>query len=68
MARKPSTFHADKSVMTELGAPLSAVWRRLGEIFGRRYRPEQHYMRGPGPKWQESHSASPAQPKIKDTA
>ena len=19
------------------------------------YRPEQHYMRGPGPKWQEKH-------------
>ena len=21
----------------------------------RRYRPEQHYMRGPGPKWFERH-------------
>ena len=32
------------------------------------YRPEQHYMRGPGPKWQEKHRASfrlaaSAQPK-----
>lgn len=54
--------------MAELGAPLAAVWRRLQELFGRGYRPELHYMRGPGPKWQESHPASPAQPKIKDTA
>ena len=22
-----------------------------------RYRPELHYMRGPGPKWQERHAA-----------
>jgi hypothetical protein len=21
----------------------------------RKYRPEQHYMRGPGPKWREKH-------------
>jgi hypothetical protein len=32
------------------------------------YRPERHYMRGPGPKWQEKHRASfrlaaSAQPK-----
>jgi hypothetical protein len=25
-----------------------------------RYRPERHYMRGPGPKWHERHGASPA--------
>ena len=24
-----------------------------------RYRPEQHYMRGPGPKWLERHGQSP---------
>ncbi len=24
----------------------------------RRYRPELHYMRGPGPKWLERHSRS----------
>jgi hypothetical protein len=23
------------------------------------YRPELHYMRGPGPKWQEKHYAGP---------
>jgi hypothetical protein len=24
------------------------------------YRPEQHYMRGPGPKWRAKHMAAPA--------
>ena len=26
----------------------------------RKYRPEQHYMRGPGPKWREKHSSQHA--------
>ena len=44
-------------------APLSAsISRFLGslgrDLFGV-YRPEQHYMRGPGPKWREKHA--PAQ-------
>ena len=24
------------------------------------YRPEQHYMRGPGPKWRAKHAPTPA--------
>jgi hypothetical protein len=56
MARKRSNLHAGNGGMAELGALLAAVWRRLAALFGRRYRPEQHYMRGPGPKWQERHS------------
>ena len=68
MARKPSIVHAGNFGMAEFGAPLRAVWRRLAAIFGSRYQPERHYMRGPGPKWQENHSASHAQPKIKDPA
>ena len=36
--------------------------------FSDQYRPERHYMRGPGPKWHEKHaaallSAASAQPK-----
>ena len=68
MARKPSMFHAGKSGMAELGAPLVAAWRRLAAIFGRRYRPEQHYMRGPGPKWQERQSVKAAHSTIEDPA
>jgi hypothetical protein len=28
-------------------------WRRLAAPLFDPYRPEQHYMRGPGPKWRE---------------
>jgi hypothetical protein len=33
---------------------LSAIvarWQRLFQIVSKPYRPELHYMRGPGPKW-----------------
>jgi hypothetical protein len=32
------------------------VLRRLGFAFGS-YKPELHYMRGPGPKWREKHAS-----------
>jgi hypothetical protein len=31
--------------------PIAARWRALRDP----YRPELHYMRGPGPKWREKH-------------
>ncbi len=44
--------------------------RQIAEMLGtswdlknwdiRKYRPERHYMRGPGPKWREKHSSRPA--------
>jgi hypothetical protein len=39
---------------------LTAVerhWRRLVGSLSDPYRPELHYMRGPGPKWRERHGA-----------
>jgi hypothetical protein len=33
---------------------LARVVRELTD----EYRPERHYMRGPGPKWRERHGAS----------
>jgi hypothetical protein len=33
---------------------MTALWG--GSI--RQYRPEAHYMRGPGPKWREKHGSS----------
>jgi hypothetical protein len=30
-------------------------WRRLTSSLFDPYRPELHYMRGPGPKWREKH-------------
>lgn len=37
-------------------APLVNVWRRLRQEILDSYRPELHYMRGPGPKWREKHA------------
>ena len=34
---------------------LTAFWG--GSV--RQYRPEAHYMRGPGPKWREKHAQLP---------
>jgi hypothetical protein len=42
---------------------LTAVqrhWRRLAGYLSDQYRPELHYMRGPGPKWRAKHGISAA--------
>jgi hypothetical protein len=46
----------------ELGHRLGAITRRALDLFDP-YRPELHYMRGPGPKWREKHglAGSPQQ-------
>jgi len=30
-------------------------WRQFRSAFAGHYRPEHHYMRGPGPKWHAAH-------------
>jgi hypothetical protein len=56
---------SDKSILAELapiGASahetgqrlLAAITRRVQDAFDP-YRPELHYMRGPGPRWLEKH-------------
>jgi hypothetical protein len=41
-------------------APLANCWQRLRQRILDPYRPELHYMRGPGPKWREKHSHVPS--------
>ena len=36
--------------------------RQFARFFSDTYRPELHYMRGPGPKWREKHARQAAQP------
>ena len=46
--------------LTLLCQPLNFVatkWQKLVRIAGSPYRPELHYMRGPGPKWHAKHRA-----------
>jgi hypothetical protein len=37
-------------------ATLIALCRSLAADLSGQYRPERHYMRGPGPKWREKHA------------
>jgi hypothetical protein len=61
------------SVMKVATAPNSATWahdpsglravlielrRAITKDLFDAYRPEKHYMRGPGPKWRERHMSS----------
>ena len=39
---------------------IVAGWQRLIERVTDSYRPERHYMRGPGPKWHAKHLAGGA--------
>jgi hypothetical protein len=36
--------------------PPRRRWRRISALLFDSYRPELHYMRGPGPKWREKHA------------
>jgi hypothetical protein len=45
------------SIATVLVSRLRHFISTLGPLWDvRKYRPELHYMRGPGPKWREKHS------------
>jgi hypothetical protein len=52
---------SDSYVLRVLLAParrhdaIAQRWHRLRVSFFDPYRPELHYMRGPGPKWREKH-------------
>lgn len=37
---------------------LARRWLKHAELLSDPYRPERHYMRGPGPKWREKHGLS----------
>ncbi len=41
----------------ELAGTFSELWRTIGQALDG-YRPELHYMRGPGPKWRAKQSAN----------
>jgi hypothetical protein len=37
--------------------PARQLWRSVAQALFHPYRPELHYMRGPGPKWREKHES-----------
>jgi ABC-type lipoprotein release transport system permease subunit len=38
-----------------IGSLFSGFWREMTRDIVRPYRPELHYMRGPGPAWRAKH-------------
>ena len=51
--RRPRSGNFRHAAMTRIGKHLqyaSRVWERIRRALRDPYRPEQHYMRGPGPK------------------
>ena len=42
-----------------LAADLADLFHTLTRSLFDTYRPEQHYMRGPGPKWHAKHDPAP---------
>ena len=46
---------AKKSKTPSFGKAVADLWRAVTTDLFDTYRPEQHYMRGPGPKWRAKH-------------
>jgi len=44
------------SAVVKASAAVADAWRTIMANQARRYRPEAHYMRGPGPKWRAKHA------------
>ena len=52
---------ASKSKIPSIGKAVADLWRTVTSDLFNEYRPERHYMRGPGPKWRAKHApATPA--------
>lgn len=45
---------------SSFSADLAGLFHGLFKATFDRYRPELHYMRGPGPKWRAKHAPAPA--------
>ena len=62
MGQKTQLLPEFHSVLRRLGAMLLAFSFPSAYGPSARYRPEDHYVRGPGPKWHAKHLAQPVAP------
>jgi len=60
MSRKTHRGFAPRREAPGFVADLADVLHSLAKSLFDPYRPEQHYMRGPGPKWHAKHDRVPA--------
>ena len=47
-----------------IGKAVADLWRTVTSDLFDAYRPEQHYMRGPGPKWRAKHAPIVSEPDL----
>jgi hypothetical protein len=57
MVRHKTTGATQDSCLDAIAAACTEVVLVFKAVFDP-YRPERHYMRGPGPKWRAKHSAT----------
>jgi hypothetical protein len=56
MGRAIAVFaHSAATYLPHPLAPFARFWRELTWHMFDDYRPERHYMRGPGPAWRKKH-------------
>ena len=58
--------HSNKSPL--MSVVIASLWRSLKKDIFDTYRPELHYMRGPGPKWHAKHRTRPQAPTMSGLA
>lgn len=47
---------ASRKKTASIGKAVADLWRTVTTDLFDTYRPERHYMRGPGPKWRAKHA------------
>jgi hypothetical protein len=55
---------ASKRKTPSIGKAVADLWRTVTSELFDTYRPEQHYMRGPGPKWRAKHAPIVSEPDL----
>jgi hypothetical protein len=55
---------ARKNKTPSIGKAVADLWRTVTSDLFDTYRPEQHYMRGPGPKWRAKHAPVVSEPDL----
>ena len=55
---------ASKSKTPSIGKAVADLWRTVTSDLFNEYRPERHYMRGPGPKWRAKHTPVVSEPDL----
>jgi hypothetical protein len=58
-ATRASTAEPSRTVPSFRRA-MAELWHSLSKDLAGTYRPERHYMRGPGPKWHAKHDGRAA--------